>query len=230
MGVIEIKKNMDIDRDGIEIKKGLLPEHLIHDVITEVEATSEVINKHGIRNAEKKFKTISKIARCQELIEEARVILNDAPKVVRVIFFDKTPEKNWLVSWHQDKTVALSQKFELDGWGPWTIKENIHHVQPPLEVLNKMATFRIHLDSANEENGCLRIVLGSHKLGILKQDQISEIVNKEKVVPCVVNKGDTLIMRPHILHSSSKAIKPNHRRVIHIEFSSYKLPQNVRWA
>ena len=222
--------SMNIHQDGVEIKQHLLPDQLLQDVIAEISQSKDLIEKHGIRNAEKKFKSIFQVAHHKNLQQEARKILGGEPQIVRVIFFDKNPDKNWLVSWHQDKTVALNQKFNCEGWGPWTVKDNTHHVQPPLGVLNKMITFRIHLDPSDEENGCLLVMPGSHKRGILKHSEINEITGKDTALPCRVDYGDTFIMRPHILHSSKKSIEPTHRRVIHIEYSSYKLPIDISWA
>jgi len=42
-------------------------------------------------------------------------------------------------------------------------------------------------------------------------------------VPCTVNKGGALLMRPLLLHSSTAA-NPRHRRVLHLEYSSIDLP------
>lgn len=221
---------MNIQQHGIEIIKGLIPQYLIDNVKNELESVSKTIDMYGIRNAEKKFGAIRQIANSKSVIEKADEILSDKAKIVRVIYFDKTPDKNWFVSWHQDKTVALNQKHNLTGWGPWTRKDNTHHVQPPLNVLNNMVTFRIHIDASNEDNGCLNVLQRSHQLGILKQNEINLLTKKEKPFPCIVDAGDTLIMRPHIVHSSNKANNPKHRRVIHVEFSCFELPKSIHWA
>ncbi len=161
---------------------------------------------------------------------KAQEYLCGTPKFVRAILFNKTFNNNWLVTWHQDKTVAVSTKFERDGWGPWSIKDSTNHVQPPIEVLNYMITLRIHLDDIDEKNGCLKVIPKSHMLGILPQDKISEYTKKHEQVSCIGKRGSALVMRPHILHSSSKAINSAQRRVLHVEFSSYKLPEGVAWA
>ena len=118
----------------------------------------------------------------------------------------------------------------IEGWKAWSIKDGIHHVQPPLEVLNNMVTFRIHLDDTNEENGCLKIIPHSHKLGILTQEEINTIIKQKGLYTCNVNAGDALIMFPHLLHSSSKSKSYSHRRIVHIEFSSYQLPCELTWG
>jgi len=220
----------DIHTHGVEIKENLIPHDLIQAVIAEMDASYEKLPKHGIRNAEKKFSSVLNVVTHKELVNEARNILGKEPQIVRVIFFDKTPDKNWLVTWHQDKTVALNDRKEIEGWGPWTLKDKTHHVQPPRSVLNQMVTFRVHLDPAGNKSGCLKIIPCSHERGILKQSEINEIVKNTEPVFCVVKSGDTVVMRPHILHSSSKSITSEHRRVIHIEFSSYELPNGISWA
>lgn len=221
---------MDIDKRGFEIRKNLVPKNLLQAVLFELENSDNFAGIQGIRNAEKRFTSVSNIISCPSFVEAASNILQDEPQVIRTILFDKTPAKNWLVSWHQDKTVAVSSKFDLSGWGPWTLKDNTHHVQVPLEVLNNSITFRIHLDPADETNGCLRVLPFSHTLGILKQNEISDFVDENNVVSCEAEVGDTLIMRPHLLHSSSKGSRPGHRRVIHVELSSYELPPGICWA
>ena len=223
-------RNLNLQENGVEIKSDLVSNDLIHSVISEVSASDQSMKKHGIRNAEKKFPSISNLIGSGAIVEEARKILGKDPQIVRVIFFDKTPEKNWLVTWHQDKTVALNQKFDLQGWERWTLKDGTHHVQPPVEVLDQMITIRLHLDPADDENGCLKVIPGSHKHGVLKQKQIDKIVSEEDHVLCVADAGDTVIMRPHILHTSNKAIVPDHRRIVHVEFSSFELPEGIDWA
>lgn len=222
--------NLNVFEHGVEIKSGLISEQAIDAIISEVESIREEIPKYGVRNAEKKFPTIEGVMNSEIVQAYACSILGKIPSVVRVIFFDKTPEKNWLVAWHQDKTVSLNKKFEEEGWRPWSIKDGVHHVQPPLDVLNQMVTFRIHLDPADENNGCLKVIPKSHQQGILKQKQVDVIVAKEDALLCVVDAGDAVVMRPHLLHASSKAITPQHRRVVHIEFSGYELPSGVSWA
>ncbi len=205
------------------------PEQII-SIIAQVSNSDESMPKHGIRNAEKKFSSINQLIKSKKIINAAQSVLGKEPQLVRVIYFDKTPDKNWLVTWHQDKTVALDHKFSSEGWGPWTIKDKTHHVQPPLDVLNTMVTFRVHLDKTNEDNGCLKVIPDSHKLGILKQDQVSVVVQNKPSILCEVEAGDAIVMRPHLLHSSSKSTVSGHRRVVHIEFSGYDLPNNARWA
>jgi len=184
----------------------------------------------GIRNAQTKFQSIRSFSSSRHVLDQAATYLNGAPKFVRAILFNKTSSNNWLVTLHQDKTVAVSRMFSLDGWGPWSEKDGVLHVQPPIEVLNSMVTFRIHLDATSEQNGCLSVVPRSHKLGVLSQKEISNRSHTFTSVLCLAPEGSALVMRPHLLHSSAKGKSPSQRRVLHLEYSDYELPSGVSWA
>jgi len=88
----------------------------------------------------------------------------------------------------------------------------------------------LHLDDADRDNGCLKVVPQSHHLGILSQSELTDVVNSKEPYLCEVEVGDLVIMKPHTLHSSSKSAKAKHRRVVHIEYSNYALPSNLNWA
>ncbi len=77
---------------------------------------------------------------------------------VRAILFDKTPEANWKVAWHQDLTIPTRERVDSPGYGPWSQKAGIHHVQPPVRILEQMLTVRVHLDPCGRENGPLRVL------------------------------------------------------------------------
>lgn len=205
-------------------------ENSIKEVIQELESSDAIYPKHGVRNAEKKFRSVQKLVDSDLLRDKAKEFLSGSPEIVRVIAFDKTPEKNWLVTWHQDKTVTINKKASIPGWGPWTIKDGIIHVQPEIDVLEDMVTFRIHLDDANESNGCLKVIPKSHRLGILTKQQQDRVIAESKESICPASAGDLLVMRPLLLHSSNKAIAPDHRRILHIEYCSYRLPKGLAWA
>jgi Phytanoyl-CoA dioxygenase (PhyH) len=46
---------------------------------------------------------------------------------------------------------------------------------------------------------------------------------------CVIKKGDCLLMKPLIVHSSSAGLSPKHRRVVHFEFSADNLPDGLQF-
>ncbi|MEO7309466.1 MAG: phytanoyl-CoA dioxygenase family protein [Chitinophagaceae bacterium] len=148
--------------------------------------------------------------------------------VVKSIYFDKPASSNWFVAWHQDLTISVDRKLELEGFGPWTRKELQFAVQPPLEILEDNFTIRIHLDDTREENGALKIVPGSHLKGVLRPETIDW--SSESVVSVNVGKGGVMIMKPLLMHASGRTTNQAQRRVLHIEFSRSRLPEGLCWA
>ena len=221
---------LSFSHDGVEIREALLSPALTSSVKLDIDLESPELKRHGVRNLEKRFSSIARLANDTHILSLAADLLGESPNLVRALFFDKTPEKNWSVAWHQDKTVTLNRRIDLKGWGPWSIKDGVHHVQPPLAVLDRMITFRLHVDEAGADNGCLEVLPGSHLHGLLKPAEIDRLVLSSSPVQCLVKAGDAILMRPHVLHRSSKAKRPRHRRVVHLEFSSFELPDQVTWA
>jgi hypothetical protein len=73
------------------------------------------------------------------------------------------------------------------------------------------------------------VVARSHLLGKISQAEISRRVATYEPTVCEVTKGGALLMRPLLLHASSPAESPRHRRVLHIEYATQKLPNGVKW-
>jgi len=148
---------------------------------------------------------------------------------MRGIYFDKRPETNWLVAWHQDLTLALKERVEVPGFGQWSMKDGVPHVQPPVELLEQMLTVRLHLDDADESNGALRVLAGTHRLGRLTAEQIQRCRETHEEVFCKAKAGDALLMKPMLLHASSRSTSERSRRVLHIEFAGFQLPMLLDW-
>lgn len=165
--------------------------------------------------------TIHKAALDSRLVSLATEALTVPAIPFRATLFDKSPGANWLVAWHQDKTLPMKVRFEAEGWGPWSIKEGIRHAQAPAEVLGQIVALRIHLDPSTAENGPLRVIPGSHRLGILSEAGIASLAERSAPATCVVPRGGTLLMKPLLVHASSKATSDIPRRVLHIEYASY---------
>lgn len=148
--------------------------------------------------------------------------------VVKSIYFDKPGESNWFVSYHQDLTISVNKKSAVNGFGPWSVRENQCAVQPPLDILENNFTIRIHLDDTTAGNGALRVIPGSHVRGVFRPENIDWATETE--VACDVPKAGIMIMRPLLLHASSRTTNNQKRRVIHIEFSDKNLPSPLEWS
>jgi hypothetical protein len=48
-------------------------------------------------------------------------------------------------------------------------------------------------------------------------------------VSCAVEAGDALLMRPLLLHASSRSTRATHRRVLHLEYAWFPLPDGLAW-
>lgn len=97
---------------------------------------------------------------------------------VRAILFDKTPGANWSLGWHQDRTIAVRERQDVPGYGPWSRKAGVQHVEPPFAVIEAMVTLRIHLDDVPADNAPLLVVPGSHRLGRLAEPDIARVVER----------------------------------------------------
>lgn len=147
---------------------------------------------------------------------------------VRGILFNKTPNSNWKVVWHQDRTIAVRERKETPHFNPWSVKAGVTHVQPPAEVMARMLAIRLHLDDSHEGNGPLRVIPGSHAVGCLSAAALATWKERPSVV-CSVPRGGALLMRPLVLHASSSSSRTEPRRVIHLEFAADELPNGLEW-
>lgn len=159
----------------------------------------------------------------------ARALCGESTRPVKLTVFDKTPAANWVVPWHQDLTIAVRERREVAGFGPWSSKAGVVHVQPPAEVLEELVAIRVHLDDTPASNGALRVIPGSHREGRLDEAAIARWRSTTPERVCAIPAGGAMAMRPLLLHASSAATEPTRRRVIHIDFASCDLPGGLNW-
>jgi ectoine hydroxylase-related dioxygenase (phytanoyl-CoA dioxygenase family) len=158
-------------------------------------------------------------------------VLGPGARLVRSILFSKGEAANWQVAWHQDLAIAVTEKAEVAGYSSWSIKEGVVHVQPPVQILERMLSVRLHLDPADETNGGLWVSPGSHRFGRLSASKAAVAAERNGKHLCAVRAGDALLLRPLILHASRKATSVMPRRVIHLEFApAGLLPKPLAWA
>ncbi|GAB2869640.1 phytanoyl-CoA dioxygenase family protein [Hymenobacter ruber] len=148
-------------------------------------------------------------------------------QLVKAIYFDKPAGSNWLVAWHQDLMINVSQRAALPGFGPWTSKAEGVSVQPPVAVLENMVTLRIHLDDCDATNGALKVVPGSHRHGVVPAANVAGFTPDATV--CAVPAGGAMLMKPLLLHASNRSTSHRPRRVMHLEFASVELPAELAW-
>ncbi|WP_375382123.1 phytanoyl-CoA dioxygenase family protein [uncultured Sphingomonas sp.] len=155
--------------------------------------------------------------------------LGSASRPVRAILFDKTAETNWSLGWHQDRTICVRRRLDVDGFGPWTIKSGMHHVAPPFDLLTRMVTLRVHLDDVSLTNAPLLIAPGSHRYGRIPTDRVDEVVRRCGKLACTAIAGDVWVYATPILHASESASFPMRRRVLQVDYAAEDLPGGPEW-
>ena len=148
---------------------------------------------------------------------------------MRAVLFDKTAATNWALGWHQDRTVAVTERRDVPGFGPWTAKGGLLHVAPPFEVLSGMVTLRVHLDPVPLTNAPLLVAPGSHRLGRIPQPAVPKVVRRCGTAACVAGKGDVWLYATPILHASDAAEEPARRRVLQVDYAAGELPGGLSW-
>jgi hypothetical protein len=224
-----------IERDGFAVIDSIFTEEEINQLIRVIEDADT--DKSTFRKTTDLFairQFLKEVPQAADIIFNSRLnsIINSIFGgyffVVKSIYFDKPAASNWFVAYHQDLTISVHKKIDIEGFGPWTTKQNQFAVQPPLNILQDNFTVRIHLDKTNEENGALKVIQGSHLKGIYRAEAIDWSCETETI--CNVNKGGIMFIKPLLLHASGRTTNNKKRRVIHIEFSRSALPGDLSWG
>jgi ectoine hydroxylase-related dioxygenase (phytanoyl-CoA dioxygenase family) len=174
---------------------------------------------------------VARVAGDERLLRIAQQALGSETTPYRATLFEKSGNSNWLVVWHQDTALPLSERFDRPGWGPWSTKAGILYAHAPTWALDQIVALRLHLDASHADNGPLRVIPGSPSLGVLSDDEVFRIAHEQPYAECLLDRGDILAMRPLLIHSSPKAQSPAQRRVLHLEYAaSLDLGPGIRLA
>ena len=210
---------------GFEIIRGVFDATELDAMRAEADRVAEGAGSACVRHLRAKSVAFDELAVSERLSR----ILPKGLSPVRSILFDKTPNENWPVAWHQDLTIAVKEKVEVEGYGPWSIKDGSAHVQPPVELLKQMVTVRIHLDNTPQSNGALRVIPKSPEKGKIPSTEVLSHVDSSEVI-CECDPGDVLLMSPLLLHASRRSESPSRRRVIHFEYAPLNsLDERLSW-
>ncbi len=148
---------------------------------------------------------------------------------VQCTYFEKSAQRNWLVPVHQDLSIAVRARSDAQQYSAWSTKEAIVFVQPPLAVLQSLVAVRLHLDACGPMDGPLHVIAGTHHRGVIGPIEAARLRQETSADICTVAAGTAMVMKPLLLHASSKAAGSSRRRVLHFVFGPPVLPFGVRW-
>jgi ectoine hydroxylase-related dioxygenase (phytanoyl-CoA dioxygenase family) len=208
-----------IQKQGFAVIPEILTPNEVDELLDEFGRVDLPHSRAGVRHA-MKIPTVATVARAARLMEIVQETLGRNVFPFRATLFDKSPTANWLVVWHQDTALPLQERREVPGWGPWSVKDGVIYAHAPESALSQVLALRLHLDDSTAENGPLRVLPGTHTLGVLTDEALHDLSTRIVAVDCVVPRGGVLAMRPLIVHASSKSQSDAPRRVLHIEYAA----------
>jgi len=156
-------------------------------------------------------------------------LIGPGARPVRAVLFDKSPAANWIVAWHQDRTIPVRLRHETPGFGPWSTKDSVLHVAPPIAVLEGMVTLRLHLDPVDADNAPLVVAKGSHRFGYVPADVAAARASECPHLVCRAEPGDVWAYATPILHMSARSVGDRRRRVLQIDYAAAALPEPLEW-
>ena len=169
------------------------------------------------------------VALACELRTRLHGLLPAGSVAVQCTLFEKSAQTNWLVSSHQDVSIPVHERIEHPALSGWSKKEGALYVQPPEHILEQLIAVRLHLDDCGKQDGPLKVIAASHRLGRLPEEKVLEIKKASEENECLVPRGGALLMRPLLLHSSSKSTGAGKRRVLHFVYGPPSLPFGLAW-
>jgi hypothetical protein len=208
--------------DGFDVVSSVFDSAELERLANVLERASLQRSRAGVRHL-LSVPAIAAVARDSRLTELAAGVLGCDPVPFGATLFDKSSEANWLVVWHQDTALPLIERRDVAGWGPWSTKGGITYAHAPASALSQVVALRVHLDASADHNGPLRVLPGTHNLGVLTDQQIHSAAERIEAVTCTVERGGILVMRPLLVHASSKASSAASRRVLHFEYAASRV-------
>jgi hypothetical protein len=224
--------NADVKDNGFTLKREALSSRplakLLRVVLPADQWSTERPLPHALRNVLWDRRELAGTLNSLGVDDIASEVLGKPAFAINAIYFDKTSRANWKVPCHQDLVMPVEAKIDEPGFAGWTVKAGVPHVEPPTDVLAGLAALRIHFDDCPAANGSLSVLPGSHHRGKLCDADLVAL-DRESFVDCEVLMGDVFVMRPLLVHRSSRALDPQHRRVLHVVYATEEPGSAIRW-
>ena len=223
-----------LEENGYSITHSLYTDNEINQILECIESAGQDENSFrktkdlfAIRQLIKNIPALTRLLFNENLIRLISCFSESEYFLIKAIYFDKPSESNWFVAYHQDLSISVDQKADIDNYTNWTFKKEQYGVQPPIEILEDTITIRIHLDKTTEHNGALKVIPKSHLKGIIRKESKDWTLDNECI--CEVDKGGVMLMKPLTLHASNRTTNGKRRRVIHLEFNKHSLEGPLSW-
>ena len=137
----------EIEKNGFAAVAECIPEDTITALTDAIDS-----NRHGARNLLANS-VVREFAGSHEVRGPLASVLGSSCFAVRGIFFNKNSRANWKVSWHQDCVIAVREKVEIEGWGPWSRKAGVTMSALLLQSFRRCLLFGFTLTNAVKTMG-----------------------------------------------------------------------------
>jgi ectoine hydroxylase-related dioxygenase (phytanoyl-CoA dioxygenase family) len=214
----------EIESKGFSVIRHVFQRDEIERLVEQLDIAPLARSRAGARHA-LQTPAVMALAHDARLTRIVASVLGPAALPYRATLFDKSPDANWLVVWHQDTALPMRERRDVAGWGPWSVKAGVTYAPAAADALQQVLALRVDLDDSEAGNGPLRVIPGSHRYGVLADDVVQRLVRQTEPVACSVSLGGVLAMRPLLVHASSKSRAEVARRVLHIEYAASMLLQ-----
>jgi ectoine hydroxylase-related dioxygenase (phytanoyl-CoA dioxygenase family) len=158
----------------------------------------------------------SAVSTCPRIVNHVRILLKEEASFFHGKVMLKEAMSGGAWEWHQDYGYWYNQGF----------------------LFPHLISAFVALDPATQENGCLMVLKGSHKLGRLDHgrvgdqtgadpQRIGQIEDQFELVHCEMKPGSVLFFHSNLLHSSQANLSEKDRRSFIICYSAMDNPQVV---
>ena len=120
-----------IERDGFAILETLIHSTTLDRIEKELQhievdhlASQRAGKAFGLRNLMSSVPLTRDLANSETLRSLVEPVLGRSAQVVRTIYFDKHKDANWKVAWHQDLTIAVREKVDVEGFRAWSNRQS----------------------------------------------------------------------------------------------------------
>jgi ectoine hydroxylase-related dioxygenase (phytanoyl-CoA dioxygenase family) len=224
--MLNFKQVEDYHRDGYVLVESLFTPEEIENMIQAVETGGKVAStaRAAVDTKGKKAKLAiwfdlgediwSAASTCPRVVNSVRILLGEDAAFFHGKVMLKEAHAGGAWEWHQDYGYWYGQGF----------------------MFPNMISVFVALDEATIENGCLRVLKGSHKLGRVEHDNVAgqvgsdptrmkEILEQFELVNVTMKPGTALFFHSNTLHSSQANDSDKHRRSFIMCYSAVSNPQ-----